>query len=248
MHLKVFMFGCNLSVNYVSLFEEPCAFWAVYRLVLEGFYWTLVPRNPKMFATVFHKFVFDKIIIEGTLLKHQQTFSALFLLLFRYFQANPYLIRQETSLRFAYILLPSVENKEILPEENCTPSRRYLDFQWGVFWKLVFSLQHEFSTNNVTLFAIGRKLRGIYMKRNVQFFLSLEFDCRDSREISYPILHSHAAALWGFSFRNLFFLLDRCCWCRSIFYSECWNILNGNKRRINKYVFMLYLLSLAMEQ
>ena len=37
MHLKVRRFGCNRSVIYVSLFEEPCDLLVVYRLVLEGF-------------------------------------------------------------------------------------------------------------------------------------------------------------------------------------------------------------------
>jgi len=38
MHLKVCKFGCDPSVIYVSLFEEPCAFSGLYRIVMEEFY------------------------------------------------------------------------------------------------------------------------------------------------------------------------------------------------------------------
>jgi len=52
MFLKVCNFVCNRSENYVSLFEDSCAFSAVYRIVLDGFYCAFLQNILQSFATI----------------------------------------------------------------------------------------------------------------------------------------------------------------------------------------------------
>ena len=52
MLLKVCEFDCDPSVIYVSLFEAPFAFRAVYMLVLEGFPYILLHHTVQCFATI----------------------------------------------------------------------------------------------------------------------------------------------------------------------------------------------------
>jgi len=99
MHLKVCKFGCDRSVIYVSLFEEPCALSAVYRVVLEGFYLIFPHRISQSFA-----------IIAVCLVSMCQQFTALYLKSFLYmrpylgfrwrsFPENSYLIFQTQTLQ-----------------------------------------------------------------------------------------------------------------------------------------------------
>jgi len=52
MHLKVCKFGYDRSVIYVSLFEAPCAFKAVFKLVFRGFSYIFLHRTVQSFATI----------------------------------------------------------------------------------------------------------------------------------------------------------------------------------------------------
>jgi len=52
MFLKLYQFSYDRSVIYFSLFADSCAFSAVYRTVLEGFYCAFLHNILQSFATI----------------------------------------------------------------------------------------------------------------------------------------------------------------------------------------------------